>query len=112
MLEALDLRRPIAHRLHHPPDRVDRDLDALAAQLVFDLARAEAGVTLVLLEDLRVAQLLDRWILRCRARHRFTLRRGLGLADPRVDRIPARAEILSCLGRAVLARVLDDLGLL
>jgi hypothetical protein len=59
MFDALNLRRPVARRLHHPPNRVDRDFDALAAKLVFDLARAEAGVALVLLEDLGVPQLLN-----------------------------------------------------
>jgi hypothetical protein len=51
---ALDLRRAIPGLLHHAAGRIDADLDALAAELVADLAGTEPRVAVPLVEDLLV----------------------------------------------------------
>ena len=59
VLLALDLRRPVARILHHVSHRVHRHLDALASQLVSDLARPEPGMIVPLPEDLAITLRLD-----------------------------------------------------
>src|SRR5262249_11722830 len=56
---ALHLRRSIAVVFHHAARGVDRDLDLATAELVDDLARAEARVLVPLVEDLAIALRLD-----------------------------------------------------
>ena len=110
---ALHLRRAIPRLLHHPAHRVDARPDALAAELVPDLARPETRVAVPLVEDLLVALRLDLHRRGPRRRRRTVALRGVGdLPLPAVDRVAAHTELLARFGDPVRGSVLEDLGLL
>ena len=109
----LDLRRSISRLLHDASNGIDADLDALSAELVSNLAGAEARVSLPDVEDLLVPLGFD-------VRGVWPRRRGVtlpfgsesNLASPLVDREASHPELLARSRDPDFGRALKGTGLL